>query len=195
MNARIPEDVWSPALKLVAGCLDVRDREVERRARLLARDLWAGRERICNMLKPDPQESEPEQGWEVKTLWGDPPTGISQSIGDAFRFAQTSPRVKADPCGERIPPPSVQVRIDRPLRVSDLDRLRSEVNARLGYRSRGAQERRCLKHIVEQELGLEERDSRKGSWEKVDERWVGHGQESKNWRAHMMCYRRLKGLA
>ena len=192
---RIPEDVWSLALELVAGCLDVRGREVERRARLLAQDLWADRERICHVLKPGLQESEAEQGWEAKTLWEDPPTGISQSTGDAVRFARTSPRGKADPCGEFIPTPSVQVRIDRPLRVSDLDRLRSEVNARLGYRSRGAQERRCLKHIVEQELGLEERDSRKGSWEKVDERWVGHGQESKNWQAHMMCYRRLKGLA
>ena len=147
------------------------------------------------MLKPGLQESEAEQGWEAKTLWEDPPTGISQSTGDAVRFARTSLRGKADPCGEFIPTPSVQVRIDRPLRVSDLDRLRSEVNARLGYRSRGAQERRCLKHIVEQELGLEERDSRKGSWQQVNERWVGHGQESKNWQAHMMCYRRLKGIA
>ena len=73
---RIPEDVWSLALELVAGCLDVRGREVERRARLLAQDLWADRERICHVLKPGLQESEAEcqrrlkklQTWRVKML-------------------------------------------------------------------------------------------------------------------------------
>ena len=88
--------------------------------------------------------------------------------------------------------PSVELRVCRPLRLSDLRKVHKSITRSL---SRLGPERELLKHIVEQELGLEEHDSRKGSWEKVDERWVGHGQEFKNWQAHMMCYRRLKGLA
>ena len=91
-----------------------------------------------------------------------------------------------------FPTPSVELRVYRPLRLSDLREVHKSITRSL---SRLGPERELLKHIVEQELGLEEHDSRKGSWEKVDERWVGHGQESKNWRAHMMCYRRLKGIA
>ena len=94
-----------------------------------------------------------------------------------------------------IPPidtPSVELRVYWPLRLSKLREVHRRIKRSL---SRIGPERELLKHIVEQELGLEERDSRKGSWQQVNERWVGHGQESKNWQAHMMCYRRLKGLA
>ena len=88
--------------------------------------------------------------------------------------------------------PSVELRVYWPLRLSKLREVHRRIKRSL---SRIEPERELLKHIVEQELGLEERDSRKGSWQQVNERWVGHGQESKRWKSHMMCYRRLKGIA
>ena len=64
-----------------------------------------------------------------------------------------------------------------------------------GKDARRERERRLLKRIVEMDMGLQEDDAKRGSWEEVNKRWVQEGEKTKRWRTHMMRYRRLKGRA
>ena len=99
------------------------------------------------------------------------------------------------PACEPIPTPSVRVRIHWPLRASDVQTLRSAINNHLEYRSRGTPDQQLLGHIVDKELGLNERDTSQRSWEQVKQLWEQYGRKPKKLRALMMCYRRYKGLA
>ena len=64
-----------------------------------------------------------------------------------------------------------------------------------GHSSRKAWERDRLRYIVEVVVGLELHDAKVASWRAVQREWKQLMGESKCWRALMMRYRRLKGIA